>query len=174
LIRSRLVPLIAAAALMMSVMPGQAYAEGEVCPLITEADMTGAVGAPTTLLPFDGAVNEIGRVTSCIFAGESGFIIVTRAVDAFDAGAPNEISPEQIALVKRGDEEVNYRPIQGIGDTALWAQVADPELAKERMPFLLVKGGPDLYTIGSDDLDETNAEATSLAVARTLLEKLGT
>ena len=66
LIRTRVAPLIAAAALMMSVMPGHAHAEGEGCPLITEADMTGAVGAPTTLLPFDGAVNEIGRVTSCI------------------------------------------------------------------------------------------------------------
>jgi hypothetical protein len=64
------------------------------------------------------------------------------------------------------------RQVQGIGDMALWAQVADPELAEERMPFLLVKGGPDLYTVGSDDEDEANAETTSMAVARALLQKL--
>jgi hypothetical protein len=158
--------------LMTPAIPS-AQAEGEVCPLISEDDMTSAVGAPTQLLPFDGAVNAIGRVTSCTFTNDSGFIIVTRAVDAFEPGAPNEISPQQLAFVKRGDEEVNFRPVPGIGDTALWAQVADPELAKERMPFLIVKGGPDLYTVGSDDEDEANAETTSMAVARALLQKLG-
>jgi hypothetical protein len=158
---------------MMSVIASSAQAEGGVCPLINEAEISSAVGAPTQLLPFDGAVNAIGRVTSCTFTNDSGFIIVTRAVDAFEPGALNEISPEQIALVKRGDEEVSLRQVPGIGDIALWAQVADRLLARERMPLLLVKGGPDLYTVGSDDEDEANAEATSIAVARALLEKLG-
>jgi hypothetical protein len=170
--RGRIASLIVGGALMMSIIPISAQAEGQVCPLINEADMSSAVGAPTQLLPFDGAVNAIGRVTSCTFTNDSGFIIVTRAVDAFEPGAPNEISPQQIAFVKRGDEEVSVRQVQGIGDMALWAQVADPELAKERMPFLLVKGGPDLYTVGSDDEDEANAETTSMAVARALLQKL--
>lgn len=166
--RVALIALALIAGSYVSVTSQPAYAE--TCPLMSESEISSAAGTALVVLPFDGAVTENGALTSCLFTGEVGFIIIVRLADEFPVGAPNMLTSAHLEQVKRGDDVVNYRPVSGVGDAAMWATAADPEVAKERMGFLLVKGGTSLFMLGSDDRDEAQAELTTSAIAIALIK----
>jgi hypothetical protein len=62
-------------------------------------------------------------------------------------------------------DEVDYTPVGGVGDAALWATVRDRTLAPQRMAVLITKRGADAFVVGVMDSPDALPTATSLTLA---------
>jgi hypothetical protein len=113
----------------------------------------------------DFGISVSGTATECLFDGDVGLVVVARRTGFFDGAEP--LTPEKAELLRRTREPVDYAPVDGVGDAALWATISDPALAAERQPVLIVKHGADAYMFSVDDsmLADALASAKALALA---------
>jgi len=127
--------------------PAATLAQTGACPLIGDAEASAATGL--SLQVFEGfGVNISGSNTECLFSGDD-LGLVRRQAGYFaqdELSTPEVIERLRTIVVPR--EELDYTPVEGIGDAAYWATVRDPSLAGQRMSLLIVRRGPDAFVFG--------------------------
>jgi hypothetical protein len=141
-------------------------AQAAACPVAADDVIAGAVGAPAQILDPDFGVTVDGTDTECLFTAGGSMVLVRREANYFADSSAAGVTPEQaeqLRLLIR--DELDYVPVGGVGDAALWATVRDRSLAPERMAVLISKRGADVFTIGVMDKPDALDRATTLTRA---------
>jgi hypothetical protein len=161
--------MLLALGLAVPFVPAATLAQSEACPLISDAEASAATGL--SLQVFEGfGVNVSGSNTECLFSGDD-LGLVRRQAGFFAPDAPS--TPEVIERLRTivAREELDYTPVDGIGDAAYWATVRDPSLAGQRMSLLIVRRGPDAFVFGltaAPNLQDTVRALGQAVLARPL------
>lgn len=140
------------------------------CPVASNDVVSAAVGAPAELFDPDFGVTVSGSDTQCLFSAGGRLVLVRRTADYF-SGSQSGATPEAVDLLRQVvTEDVDYTPVAGVGDAALWATVRDRSVASERMGVLISKQGSDAYAIGvmesADALDTATALTQAVVAAQ--------
>ena len=78
----------------------------------------------------------------------------------------NQATPDSVEQLRQlVADDLDYVPVQGVGNAAFWATVRDRSLAPERMGVLISQQGTDALAIGVMDTPEALATATALTQA---------
>ncbi|MEA2638896.1 MAG: hypothetical protein QOF51_290 [Chloroflexota bacterium] len=133
------------------------------CPLIDAAAVSSAIGAPVTLVPF--AMIDDGSSVQCLFQGSGDLSVVTgRRLGFFGTDQSGAFTPDQLDRVKGEiNGEVDFTPVDGVGDAAVWATFRDRGTAPDNLGRLLVKRGLDLITVGITEGPGAVTPASALA-----------
>jgi hypothetical protein len=139
--------------------------QAATCPVASDDVVSSALGAPARLFDPDFGVTVNGSDTQCMFSAGGQLVLVRRTGDYFSdsaAGAtPDNIQELRLIIA----DDLDYQPVSGVGDTALWATVHDRSLAPERMGVLVSKRGADAFMIGVMDTPDALGRATTLTEA---------
>jgi hypothetical protein len=136
------------------------------CPVASDDVVSTALGTPARLIDPESGVTVNGSDTECMFLAGGGLVLVRRTGEFFSssqAGAATAESVDQLRQMVADD--LDYVPVPGVGDAALWATVRDRSLAGQRMGVLVSKQGLDAFTIGVMDTPEALGIATTLTHA---------
>jgi hypothetical protein len=135
------------------------------CPVATDEVVTQALGVPARLFDPQFGVTVNGAETECMFSAGGHLVLVRRTSDYF-SGDQSAATPENVEQLRQMvTDDLDYVPVPGVGDAALWATVRDRSLANARMGVLVSKQGTDAYTIGVMETPEALATATALTQA---------
>ena len=160
--------LLAAVSAFISVSGALAApaAQSAVCPVAADEVVSRAVGAPAHILDPSFGVTVDGADTECLFSAADHMVLVKRSGDFFPDSAAATATPEQVQQLRLLIvDEVDYAPVAGVGDAALWATVRDRSLAPQRMAVLISKRGADAFVIGVMDTPDALTTATALTQA---------
>jgi hypothetical protein len=139
--------------------------QATTCPVASDDVISTALGTPASLIDPDFGVTVDGFDTECLFTA-GGQMVLVRRTDAYFADSPAGASPENIQQLRLiVADDLDYQPVTGVGDTALWATVRDRSLAPQRMGVLVSKHGADAYAIGVMDTPGALGRATILTQA---------
>jgi hypothetical protein len=144
----------------------QPLSQTTVCPVASNELVSNVMGAPASLADPDFGVTVDGSDTECLFLADGHLVLVRREASYFSGGPAGSVTPEnadQLRLLVADD--LDYVPVSGVGDTALWATVRDRSLAPQRMGVLISKVGTDAFAIGVMDTPEALSTATTLTQA---------
>jgi len=156
--------LVATVAALSSV--SGALAAPAVCPVAADDVVSGAMGAPAHLFDPTNGVTLKGADTECLFEAGGEMVLVRRSADFFPDSPGATATPEQVDQLRQLIvDEVDYAPVAGVGDAALWATVRDRSLAPQRMAILISKRGVDALVIGVMDTPDALTTATALTQA---------
>jgi hypothetical protein len=149
--------------LSLSNVLAQPVQQTTVCPVASDAVVSTALGTPAKLTDPDFGVTVDGSNTECLFMAGGEMVLVRRTGEFFSTSQATPESVEQLRLMVSDD--LDYAPVSGVGDAALWATVRDRSLAPQRMGVLVSKQGVDAFMIGVMDTPEALAIATTLTQA---------
>lgn len=133
------------------------------CPAASSDVIATVLGTPAQLFDPDFGVTVNGSDVECLFTAGGNMVLVRRTGDYFSSSQATPESIEQLRLLVADD--LDYVPVQGIGDAAYWATVRDRSLAPERMGVLISQQGTDALAVGVMDTPEALAIATMLTQA---------
>jgi molybdopterin-guanine dinucleotide biosynthesis protein len=133
------------------------------CPVASNDVMSAALGTPVQLLDPDFGVTVNGSDTECLFMAGGQMVLVRRTGEYFVSSQATPDSIEQLRQLVADD--LDYVPVQGVGNAAFWATVRDRSLAPERMGVLISQQGTDALAVGVMDTPEALARATALTQA---------
>jgi transposase len=140
--------------------------QSAVCPVAADDVVSGAMGAPAHLFDPTNGVTLKGADTECLFEAGGEMVLVRRSADFFPDSPGATATPEQVDQLRQLIvDEVDYAPVAGVGDAALWATVRDRSLAPQRMAILISKRGVDALVIGVMDTPDALTTATALTQA---------
>jgi hypothetical protein len=138
-------------------------AQSNICPVAADDVVTDAIGEPVTIDPLFVTVN--GTDTECIFDTADHLVLVRRQTNFFDDAASGA-TPEQLDQLRTLIfDQVDYTPVEGVGDAAFLATVSDRSLASQRQAVLIIKRGSDVFAFGVMDTPDALTTATALAQA---------
>jgi hypothetical protein len=138
-------------------------AQSNICPVAADDVVAGAIGEPVSIDPLLVTVN--GTDTECIFDAANHLVLVRRQTNFFDDAAGG-VTPEQLEQLRTLIfDQVDYTPVDGVGDAAFLATVSDRSLASERQAVLIVKRASDVFAFGVMDTPDALTTATALAQA---------
>src|SRR6202158_5891690 len=101
------------------------------CPVASDAVVSTALGTPAKLMDPEVGVTVNGSNTECMFMAGGEMVLVRRTGEFFSTSQATPESVEQLRLMVSDD--LDYAPVSGVGDAALWATVRDRSLAPQRM-----------------------------------------
>jgi hypothetical protein len=133
------------------------------CPVASNDVVSTVLGAPAQLIDPDFGVTVNGSDAECIFTAGGKMVLVRRTGGYFSSSQATPDSIEQLRLLVADD--LDYVPVQGVGNAAYWATVRDRSLAPERMGVLISQQGTDALAIGVMDTPEALGIATTLTQA---------
>jgi hypothetical protein len=140
--------------------------QSAVCPVAADDVVSLAVGAPARIFDPVYGVTLNGADTECLFVAGDGMVLVKRSGDFFAESAGATATPDEVQQLRElVIDEVDYAPVTGVGDAALWATVRDRSLAPQRMAVLVSKRGADAFVIGVMDTPDALSTATTLTQA---------
>jgi hypothetical protein len=136
------------------------------CPVAADEVVSQVVGAPAHIFDPSYGVTQNGADTECLFSAGDQMLLVKRSGGFFEGPPDASATPEQVEQLRQlVVDEVDYVPVAGVGDAALWATVRDRSLAPQRMAVLISKQGADALVIGVMDTPDALATATALTQA---------
>jgi hypothetical protein len=121
------------------------------CPVASNDVVSTVLGAPAQLIDPDFGVRVNGSA-ECIFTAGGKMVLVRRTGGYFSSTQATPDSIEQLRLLVADD--LDYVPVQGVGNAIYWATVPDRSLAPERMGVLISQQGTDALAIGVMDTPE--------------------
>jgi hypothetical protein len=150
-----------------------AAAQGQVCPIVAEADVSRAVGSLVHVSPF--MVVDSGSAIQCMFEGEGvgeGVLVGRYRVffGSQDLAAFSQDQDRLRVLLPDGlapSSLIAVTAVDGVGDVAAWVVPVDPSTAPDSLGRLLVRRGPDAFVIGTEN--GPGAVNTAKSVAKVLL-----
>ena len=138
-------------------------AQSTTCPVAANDVVSGAIGAPISIDPL--LITVDGTDTECVFNSVNNLVLVRRTTSFFDDSASGA-TPEQVDQLRTFIfDDVDYTPVSGVGDAALFATVRDRSLAAQRQAVLIIKRGTDAFAFGVMDTPEALSTATTLTQA---------
>jgi hypothetical protein len=134
------------------------------CPVVADDVVSGAVGAPVSINPaYDVTVN--GANTECLFTAAGNLVLVRRTGGYFDDSASGATLEQVDQLRLLIDDDLDYAPVSGVGDSAFFATVRDRSLASQRLAVLVTKRGADAFVVGVMDTPDALTTASTLTQA---------
>jgi hypothetical protein len=163
--------LLAAGFLLSGAMTPSAAAQGQVCPILAENEVSTAVGSPVHVSPF--MVVDSGSAIQCLFEGEGvgEGVLVGRYPGFFGSqdGAPFSPDQDRLRLLLADglppSSLITLTQVDQVGDAAAWVVPADPSTAPDSLGRLVVRRGPDAFVIGTENGPSAVNTATSVAKA---------
>lgn len=148
-----------------------ALAQTQTCPLLSDGDVSSAVGSPVTINPF--FVVDSGSAIQCLFQGAAvgDGVLVGRYPGFFGTQDIQSFSPDQdtlrflLADGLPAGSPLNVTPVDGLGDAAAWVTPVDLTTAPDSLGRLLVRRGSDAFVVGVAVAPTAVATATSVAQA---------
>jgi hypothetical protein len=163
--------LTAGALLLNGALAPSAAAQGQVCPIVADGDVSTAVGSLVHVSPF--MVVDSGSAIQCLFEGDAvgEGVLVGRYPGFFGSQDLAPFSPDQDRLRNLLPDglplgsPIALTPVDGVGDAAAWVLPVDPSTAPDSLGRLLVRRGPDAFVIGTENGPGAVDTATSVAKA---------
>ena len=146
-------------------------AQGQICPIVAEGDVSSAVGSVVHVSPF--MVVDSGSAIQCLFEGDAvgDGVLVGRYPGFFGSQAVAPFAPDQDRLrllLPDGlalSSPIAVTPVDGVGDVAAWVLPVDPSTAPDSLGRLLIRRGQDAFVIGTENGPSAVDTATSVAKA---------
>ena len=165
--------LVASVGLLMTAMT-PAAAQTAACPLISDAEVSRAVGSPVSVPSF--YIVDNGSSVQCLFQGDAvgDGVLVGRYPNFFGSEDLQPFGPDQPRLRTLlpdglpGSAALDIAAVDGLGDTAAWVTAVDPSIAPDTLGRLLIRRGADAFVVGVTNAP--SAIATATAVAQPLLQ----
>jgi hypothetical protein len=166
----RAIFLLFTATISMLLSTSSVFAEpvqqASTCPVASDEVVSTGLGMPARLSHPVFGVSVNGSDIECLFSAGGQMVLVRRSGEYFSGGEAGAATPEHIdELRQMVIDQVDYEPVAGVGDAALWATVRDRGLAPQRMGVLISKQGVDAFAIGVMDTPEALDMATTLTRA---------
>ena len=142
-------------------------AQSTTCPVAANDVVSGAIGAPVSIDPL--LITVDGTDTECVFNSGNQLVLVRRTTSFFDDSA-SSATPEQVDQLRTFIfDDVDYTPVNGVGDAALFATVRDRSLAAQRQAVLIIKRVIDAFAFGV--MDTPDNRSTAIENAQAVLRK---
>jgi len=157
--------------LLNAALVPSAAAQGQVCPILADGDVSTAVGSVVHVSPY--MVVDSGSAIQCLFEGDAvgEGVLVGRYPGFFGTQELAPFTPDQDRLryllpdgLPAGSPIV-LTSVDGVGDAAAWVLPVDPTTAPDSLGRLLVRRGADAFVIGTENGPSAVDTATSVAKA---------
>lgn len=173
---TRLLAVLVASVGLLTTAMTPAAAQTAACPLISDADVSRAVGSQVSVPSF--YIVDSGSSVQCLFQGDAvgAGVLVGRYPNFFAPEDVQPFGPDQPrlrTLLPDGlpsSAALTLAPVDGLGlgDMAVWVTPVDPSIAPDTLGRLLFKRGADAFVVGV--ADGPGAIAIATAVAQPLLQ----
>jgi|SoiMethySBSTD1v2_1073268.scaffolds.fasta_scaffold112526_4 hypothetical protein len=148
---------VALVAVAVLTAPAPSEAQSDQCPLVSDAELSGAVGEPAQVSVLLGGVQVREADTACFFESSQYILYVRRWPEAFAVGEAGAITAEHLDRLRLlVGSDVALTPVDGLGDGAGSAVV-------DQSSMLAVKRGREAFAFGILGVPDAQGLATSMA-----------